>query len=276
MYDTLDTMFDATIQHGSINDRIYLMKIGNADPAELVKALDKLAAEKPYTKIFAKIPARFEAVFEENAFSVEARVPDFYNGATEAVFMAKYVDTQRGVEARPDRVRNVLDVALGKDIVSPPELDPRFTYHVLDEKDAEDVCEVYKVVFETYPFPIHQPDYIRKTMKENIVYFGIREKGKLIAVSSSEMDEKSSNVEMTDFATLPDYRGNGFALFLLGKMEPVMKERGIKMAYTIARAVSFGMNATFAKLGYKYGGTLIANTNICGDMESMNIWYKPL
>lgn len=36
------------------------------------------------------------------------------------------------------------------------------------------------------------------------------------------------------------------------------------------------MNVTFSKLNYNYGGTLINNTNISGDLESMNVWYKIL
>jgi hypothetical protein len=36
------------------------------------------------------------------------------------------------------------------------------------------------------------------------------------------------------------------------------------------------MNITFAKLGYRYGGRLINNTNISGSIESMNVWYKSL
>ncbi|HOM70936.1 MAG TPA: putative beta-lysine N-acetyltransferase, partial [Armatimonadota bacterium] len=50
----------------------------------------------------------------------------------------------------------------------------------------------------------------------------------------------------------------------------------MKTAYTIARSLSYGMNITFAKQGYQYAGTLTNNTNICGHMESMNVWYKHL
>ncbi|MFH1725408.1 MAG: putative beta-lysine N-acetyltransferase, partial [Elusimicrobiota bacterium] len=45
---------------------------------------------------------------------------------------------------------------------------------------------------------------------------------------------------------------------------------------TIARAVSFGMNIAFARVGYSFGGTLWNNTNISGNIESMNIWHKRL
>jgi putative beta-lysine N-acetyltransferase len=88
------------------------------------------------------------------------------------------------------------------------------------------------------------------------------------------MDSDAQNVEMTDFATLPEYEGNGLAIYLLHNMENEMRNRKIKTAYTISRAVSYGINIIFAKMGYEYCGTLIKNTNISGNFESMNVWYK--
>jgi putative beta-lysine N-acetyltransferase len=121
-------------------------------------------------------------------------------------------------------------------------------------------------------------------MNENFIYFSIQKNDEIVALSSSEMDIDSQNVEMTDFATLSEYQGNGFAYYLLYKMEEEMIKRNIKVAYTISRAISYGINIIFAKMGYKYGGTLYNNTNISvdkttsrntsGNFESMNIWYK--
>jgi hypothetical protein len=62
----------------------------------------------------------------------------------------------------------------------------------------------------------------------------------------------------------------------LHRMEQDMKQRGYLTSYTIARSRSVGMNITFAKLEYIYAGTLINNTNISGQIESMNVWYKHL
>jgi len=59
-------------------------------------------------------------------------------------------------------------------------------------------------------------------------------------------------------------------------MENEVRAKGIKTAYTIARAASAGMNVTFAKGGYHFGGRLINNTNISGRIESMNVWFKSL
>ena len=90
------------------------------------------------------------------------------------------------------------------------------------------------------------------------------------------MDTVSKNVEMTDFATLSKFRGNSYANLLLRFMENEMRSRGMQTAYTIARAISPGMNITFGKAGYTYGGRLINNTNIAGQIESMNVWHKNL
>jgi hypothetical protein len=59
-------------------------------------------------------------------------------------------------------------------------------------------------------------------------------------------------------------------------MEKAVAAKCIKTAYTIARAASPGINITFARQGYRYGGRLINNTNISGRIESMNIWYKSM
>lgn len=81
---------------------------------------------------------------------------------------------------------------------------------------------------------------------------------------------------MTDFATLPDHLGQGLAVRLLWHMEREMPGYQMRTAYTIARSLSPGMNITFAKMGYLFAGTLVNNTDISGQIESMNIWYKRL
>jgi putative beta-lysine N-acetyltransferase len=275
--DIIEHIGTATVQHGKVSDRVYLMKAGDEEPATLLERIEQLARERVYTKIFAKTPGSFAPHFERAGYAAEARIPEFYDGREEAVFWGKYFGAARRKEDRRDEHEEVLHAALArqgqaKEVALPEGLHWRRGL----EDDADQIAGVYRTVFESYPFPIHDPAYIRQTMHENFVYFAVFEGDKVVAVSSSEMDEKSANVEMTDFATLPAWRGKSLAVFLLQQMEKAMTSRGIRTAYTIARAVSHGMNITFARLGYEYGGRLINNTNICGRMESMNIWYKPL
>ncbi|MEJ2054291.1 MAG: putative beta-lysine N-acetyltransferase, partial [Calditrichaceae bacterium] len=156
------------------------------------------------------------------------------------------------------------------------EFKPGLKIKILDENNIDDLAELYKAVFKTYPFPIFDKDFLKDTMLSHIVYFGIYDKHQLIAAASSEMDISSRNAEMTDFATLPDYRGHNLSVNLLKEMEAEMRLRKMITLYTIARSHSPGMNITFAKLNYIYSGTLVNNTNISGKIESMNIWYKSL
>lgn len=274
--DTIETRFGALLQHGPFSRRIYLMKIGQADPAKLPEQLDALAREKGYTKIFAKLPEGSEALFVEHGFRIEASVPGFYRGETTALFVGRYLDPARAESPDAAEIARIVELASGKSVVEPPLLSAEFTLRACTPTDIEAMAEIYREVFPTYPFPIHNPAWLLETMESHIDYFGVEHEGRLVALASSEMDIEGLNVEMTDFATLPEYRGHKLALHLLFRMEAAMRRKNMRTAYTIARAISPGMNITFAKAGYKFSGTLINNTNISGGIESMNVWYKSL
>ena len=117
-----------------------------------------------------------------------------------------------------------------------------FSLNIACKDDAEELVNIYKEVFETYPFPIYVPKYILETMDSHVVYFTIKHSGKIVAASSSEIDKENRCVEMTDFAVLPEYQRHGLAQNLLSEMEDEMRKNGIRVAYTIARALSFGMD----------------------------------
>jgi len=277
MSDRIEKFGSSLIQHGPENDRVYLMKLAPADLPDIVGKLERFAGEVGYGKIFAKVPAGAAEPFLAAEFRTEATIPRFYRGEEDAVFLGRYLKARRGEEKKPELVREVLETARAKagthDRVPLPE---NMVCRPTTAADAEEMAEVYKEVFASYPFPIHDPAYLRQTMEEDVAYFGVWEDGRLIALSSAEMDREGQNAEMTDFATLPQCRGRGLAHYLLHIMETEMPGHGIKTLYTIARAYSHGMNITFAKCGYIFSGTLTHNTQIFGDLESMNIWYKNL
>lgn len=272
-------LFDnALIQHGPLSNRIYLMKLNNACPKVLVKRLDTLAEDNNYTKIFAKVPISEAEVFLDSGYQKEAEVPGFYHGHEAALFLGRYLDPDRRKENSLLDIENIVNLTLKKDKKQPvaSELPAGTVLRRCIPSDAKQISDFYREIFASYPFPIDNPDYITETMLNHIVYFGIKMDKKFIALSSAEMDTVSKNVEMTDFATSPEFRGSNLSGLLLAAMEKEVKKRRIKTAYTIARAISPGMNITFAKADYTYGGRLINNTNISGQIESMNVWYKCL
>jgi putative beta-lysine N-acetyltransferase len=277
MHDRIERLGRSTIQHGPLNDRVYLMKLHDDDMPGILPLLDWLADANGYSKIFAKIRARHVEVFEKSGYRLEAHIPGFYNRFEDAAFMGKFLDGIREGDSRAREAGKILEAARRKRSEGVgTNTDEAPCVERASPRDAEEMSEVYGRVFPSYPFPIHDPGYLRGTMHSHVTYFCIREAGKIVSLSSAEVDGDGRNVEMTDFATLPDHRGSGHAVHLLDRMEDEMVNRDITTSYTIARAMSPGMNITFAKLGYVYAGTLVNNTNISGSIESMNVWYKHL
>ncbi len=273
-YDRIEKIENSLIQHGKVSDRIYLMKLKDP-PEKIIPRLNDLAASQNYTKIFAKIPATSGPAFCAHGYTEEARIPDFFTRGNDCLFMARFFDSTRKISSDQSKIEGILSQARDKaQDDAPPAQSFPFGIVKAAPGDAEHLSGLYRDVFESYPFPIHDPEYIRATMQSHIDYYLIRDRGRVVAASSAEKDRDSRTVEMTDFATHPEYRGKKFALNLLRFAEEDMRSENMRLGYTIARARSAGMNIVFAKNGYTCGGTLINNTCICGKIESMNVWYK--
>lgn len=277
-HDVCETIGRSTIQHGPSSNRIYLMKLDRRDLPDIVNNLDELAYREGYTKIFAKVPSSVAEDFIAQGYRKEAAIPRFYRGEKDVDFLGKYLEPERAHSEDPDALAKV--IALAQDKAE----DGQIRWPLPDglelipcvPEQAEEMSRIYREVFPSYPFPIHDPAYLRETMSSQIDYFAMVRDNELIALSSAEMDLAGANVEMTDFATLPAHRGQGLARCLLQEMEAAMLRRNMHTAYTIARAISPGMNITFAQMGYAFGGVLTNNTQISGAIESMNIWHKAL
>jgi len=273
MTDKIEKFSNSIIQHGKHNNRIYVLKLDARDMPWLIPELDEMALKNGYTKIFLKVPVNFIPSFIRSGFVLEGSVPLFFNNKTDCFFVSKFLDEQRKVipENELTSFGKLLDAPFNHNNNSV------FNYEIekLGIENSKAISEIFKQIFETYPFPVHQTSYIEKTMNENSTqYFGVKNGARLIAISSAEIDLNSQNAEMTDFAVLPEYRGKKIAYHLLKRMEREMKSIQIKTLYTIARLKEPGMNKTFLKSGFNYSGTLLNNTNISGNIESMNIFYK--
>lgn len=271
--DNIVRMGYSLVQHGPANNRVYLLKLDTRDLPDIIDKICELGHNNRYSKLFAKVPATAYKHFLTRGFIEEALVPAMYKNKCSGIFMSKYLDHGRAVPQNSELITRVLDAARqhSHELTKPCNTNDVVQ---LAQDDADELAEIYSTVFESYPFPIHDPDYLRHAMKNDVIFFGIRKKGKIVAAASAEMDKFWGCVEMTDFATLAEYQGAGAASKLLARMETIMHARGIHTAYTIARAESFGMNIVFAKRGYLFSGTLYNNTHIGGRLESMNVWHK--
>lgn len=263
------------IHFGNFNNRIYLMKLSDKDMPDIIDDLDDMAVIGNHTKIFAKIPFTLSSAFFKAGYVKEAGIPLFYGGKDEALFIAKYFSDYRNNDPGFDRVCEILEYIEEKIAVADcRRKDTEFEIRRCFPGDADEISRFYGRIFKTYPFPIDDPLYIKDVMRDHVVFYCVLDGGEIIAMSSAEIDYEHKNAEMTDFATHPDYRGRGIAGRLLYRMENDLEKEDILTFYSIARAMSYGMNITFKKAGYTFSGTLVNNTNIAGQIESMNIWYK--
>lgn len=271
--DKIEKFENTLIHHGKFSNRLYILKFSENGKSKHIRDLLNFAVEQQYTKVIGKIPKTKLSLFLRNGFKMEATVPKFYNGKITCCFVSKFIDIQRAV-FEPTSLKTFKNVLANYEQKTGEQIKSGFELRPLLTNDVDLMTNVFNRVFETYPFPIHDADYIRHTMENDVCYYGIFETGKLLAISSAEVDRHSENAEMTDFAVLPEARGKGLSKILLAYMENQMHDAGIKTLYTIARLESLAMNKTFLGAGYSYAGTLINNTNISGGIESMNVLYK--
>ncbi len=110
----------------------------------------------------------------------------------------------------------------------------------MDETDAAGLSALYKAVFQIYPTPLNDSDYIVKTMQEGSIYYGFVHDGQIVSAASAEVNSFYKNAEMTDCATLKEHRKFGLMKVLLARLEDEIIENGIYCSYSIARALSFG------------------------------------
>ncbi len=256
--------------------RIYITQLEKGELPQFIAYVENIAKEENLTKIIAKVSAQESVYFIEEGYAIEAYIPHYFKGKTDAIFVSKYFNAERKkVETLTLQEFQQLFATAPKPCAY--KLDDAYCIVELSEKEIPEMIAVFKEVFETYPFPIFDAHFLAQSMNAGNRYFGVfTTQQKLVAVSAAECDEMKENAEMTDFAIVSAHRGKGLAYHLLRNMEQALKEKKYKTLYTIARLHSIAMNKTFYNEHYQYSGTLTNNTQIAGNIESMNVWYKHL
>ncbi len=278
--DTLAEIGSSVLQHGPDSDRIYLMHYCRKDHQALLAWIEETQKAQGYSKHFLKVPASSAPAFLARGYQTEAVIPGFYRGSEDAHLLTRYFSPQRQELSPADRdsLTALFSPVPPADTAAPaPDVPEGLVLRPADPEDAPALAELYGRVFQSYPFPINDAAYIRKSMEEDVTYHILTDKkGETLAAASAEGEEENLNAEMTDFAVDPAWRGRKLAYCLLLSLEQDIRSRGYRTAYTIARLAEPGMNRTFQKAAYRFGGTLRNNTQIAGRLESMNVWFKPL
>lgn len=237
---------------------------------ESLKVAEKISAEKIIFK------ARKENVPEllGRGFLYEGSIDKFFLGS-DCYFLVKYTNIERRNSSywvKEDQIlASVQRLPLKVGVDTPPS-----SYHgrMADETDAVKLAALYRTVFEVYPTPMNDPLYVKKCMENGTVFYIFEHEGLIVSAASAEINDFYHNAEITDCATLPEYRQYGLMKHLIEKLERHLVSHGIYCIYSIARSLSFGMNAALHQHGYRYRGRLANNCFIFDKMEDMNLWVK--
>jgi putative beta-lysine N-acetyltransferase len=278
MQDTMERVGGSVIQHDRGSSRVYLMHAQRDRADWLSGRLEAIARANRYTKIFARVPESCGSPFLDQGYAVEARVPRLYYGVEDGLFLAKYIDPLRQQDSDQQARGELLDriaAQLAEPFVAEP-LGPAWAIRQLAPADAGHAASLFRLVYEAYPFPIFNEQYLMRSMRANVRYYGAFHDLTLSSLASAELDLRNQNAELTDFATLPEHTERQLLHHLLAVMEEVVRPLGVRTCYTIIRALSAELNLAFARRGYQYAGTLHNNTNVGAGIESMNVWYKHL
>ncbi|MDD4238656.1 MAG: putative beta-lysine N-acetyltransferase [Desulfotomaculaceae bacterium] len=273
--------FDCRILVSPYNRRITVYEFNLAQDQgaeEMVKVLKEKASENGLDKIWLKSKTGYMETFISVGMKLEASIPGYYNGKETVLIFALYLSNQRQTHSNASG-KELVDkvVSSAKERTVKRILSDVITLKWGLEEHCPALARLYSKVFTTYPFPVFDPDYLKSTIDQDSTYYITAWHNKdLIAASSAEINRPQQNAEMTDFATLPKWRGYGLASFLLAEMETRLKGESFRCLYTLARSSSIGMNSVFANAGYAYHGVLINNCNIGVDFEDMNVWSKLL
>lgn len=207
---------------------------------------------------------------------MEGKIDGFFNGEDAFVY-SQFLDPNRQVCKFLKQQKEIIESAIKKGPIDEVlKLSDEFSLREAQHGDVIEMANVFKQVFKTYPTPMHEPRYIKKVMDEETIFSLVTHDDKIISIASADINDKYNNAEITDCATLPEFRGNGLLTHIIAHLEDRLLERDVPNLFSLTRAQSIGMNHVIAKHGYEYRGTLVQNCDISGGYEDMNIWVKQL
>jgi beta-lysine N6-acetyltransferase len=267
--------FAVTVCIDPFNERIRVDDyLGNLQQA--IGQAEKMVTETKAKKLIVKVRLEHFNEFLVHGFCCEGKIDGYFLGS-DAYFFVKYYDNKR----RNSDVWITYDEIIKKITSLPRSMSPSpdllgLNLRKVTLSDIGSLAALYKEVFQIYPTPLHDPEYIKKTLQEGTIYYCFQEKNKIVSAASAEVNLIYKNAELTDCATLMSHRKHGLMKFLLQKLEEYLQKNGIYCAYSLARAKSYGMNAVFHQIGYSYRGRLMNNCYIYKQLEDMNVWVKDL
>jgi len=266
--------FRARIRLDQRNERLTLLSyefFGSIAP--LADLLIDTARQERFGKVVVVARGSDWEAFLTRGFALEASTRRYFHGAPGS-FMSYFLTAERQVRDRLEDEQRLLQAVLEQPEAAPGPLPEGYTLVEAGADRAEELANLYDLVFASYPSPLTDPDYVRGLIEsgEGLFLLAVTADGQIASAAAAEIDQADANAEITNCATLPDYRGEGLMATLVDEVRRRLAARQIACIYSMARAHSHGMNLVLHRLGFGYRGRLIRHAHIGGDFEDLNLW----
>ncbi|MFY4776860.1 putative beta-lysine N-acetyltransferase [Metabacillus sp. RGM 3146] len=270
-----NSRFHAEIGLDHFNKRTKLEDY-HGDLNSLIDELMVITKKAGFSKIILKAKHPDIAIALANAYQLEGVIDGYFKGS-DAYLFSRFLTEERCYTSEWIKEDAVLDALKSLKVTNVVQWDlEEVVIRKAEGKDASRLAELYNAIFQVYPTPVSDSEYLAKSIKSGNVFYVAEIKDRIISAASAEINEALCNAEITDCATMPEYRRHKFIQILIGKIAQELKQRGIFQVYSLARARSFGMNAALYNSGYQYKGRLLNNCYIFKSLENMNVWCKKL
>lgn len=257
------------------NSRLKILKY-NLLSEDIIREILEYARKESLGKALVNCKKKDADVFKKAGFIAEGTIDGFFKGE-DAQCLSFFINKKRALSKRKEEADKILDMSIGKSkITQPNNLKDGYQLRDCTQEDIPQMIKIFKAVFNTYPTPVFDGNYLKKMMEEKMLFKAILKNDKIISIASADMDKENLNAEITDCATYPEYRGQGLLTNLLYGLENDLKEKGYYTLYSLSRAINIGINMSLKKHGYSYKGRFVNNCDICGGFEDMNIWVKKI
>lgn len=266
--------FQANLFIDNHNQRLKIVDY-EGDPAVLASRMIKLCQEDGLGKIIAVIDDRDEKVFRHNGYILEGNIPGYFKGKDGHCL--SYFTKQERAHSIPLEKEDMI-ISQAQEVRGQYQFSEnnKFVFRDANESDANQLAKLYDTVFKSYPTPMDNPAYIKKVMNQKVLFKVAEVAGQIVSAASADMNSVLLNAEITDCATLTEYRGQGLLSDLIYQLEGELIKKDFVTLFSLSRALSVGVNIVLVKQGYVYSGRQINNCDIMGKFEDMNIWVKRL
>ncbi|SMO76255.1 putative beta-lysine N-acetyltransferase [Melghirimyces algeriensis] len=248
-----------------------------SDPVDrMIEKLKKVAYEEQCDKLLFYVKKEEKDALKGKRFIPEGYIDGFFQGEAAYIY-SLFLDPKRNRPVDLKEEQRVMEVVKGnrKKAVK-PSLPDGYTMQNAQAKDAPEMAELYQQVFETYPTPMNDPQFIREMMNNQVFFTVVKYHGCIVSACSTDILPLFNCAEISDCVTLPEHRNLRLLSHQFSYQVKQMKQKGVQTLFCYARAVSAGMNLINSRHGFTYGGRMVQNSNIAGRLESMNIWFKNL